>query len=106
MQEINVLFNVNSPSLQSGGGDVGLSTNNESVYQYTNDVLIASWEYRDDDTITENVHDNIADTWYSVGSFPGSDDIKPITNLDLMPNLVATVLPGDVTPVDKGLYFG
>lgn len=64
--------------------------------------MTEGWEYSDDDLNVEDVYDNIASTWYSVGTYPSGDDIKEKTELPLTPNLRATVSAGDVTPAVQG----
>ena len=74
----------------------------ENIYQYANDVLIAAWEYQDNDINVNEVFDNIASTWYMVGTYPSGDDIKNLTEVPLTSNFRASVTAGDVTPAVQG----
>ena len=63
---------------------------------------MAAWDYQDNDTNVDGVFDNIVNTWYSVGTYPGGGDIKSVTNIPITPNMRATVAAGDVTPATQG----
>ncbi|KAK3609657.1 hypothetical protein CHS0354_035942 [Potamilus streckersoni] len=72
------------------------------LYQFSVDSLSGTWSYYDKDLLDANTLDNIAETWYAVGTYPLADDVWNVTSAIMSSKYESTIPIGQIEPDPSG----
>ena len=77
---------------------------NDVIFQLDESSLSALWYYNDTEQNTADIHDNIIDNWYIVGTNPYSNDLYDATYLEITDNGKRALDVGAVSPAKDGEF--